>query len=190
MTSGSNLPLWGVYQGPQPPKKSLQEMTQQEQAEAGAQSFINFMQSCPGKTAMAGVSGFALGGFFGLFMASMSYDVPLGTDAVKHISDLPFKQQMKLQFSDMAKRSYSSAKNFGYIGLVYSGVECTIESFRAKHDIYNGVSAGCITGAGLAIKAGPSAAFIGCAGFAAFSLAIDMYLNSDASYPPKNDYDS
>ena len=73
--------------------------------------------------------------------------------------------------------------------MVYSGVECTIESLRAKHDIYNGVSAGCITGAGLAIKAGPQAALVGCAGFAAFSLAIDMYLNSDAAPPPKNDYD-
>ncbi|WLF79492.1 Mitochondrial import inner membrane translocase subunit tim22 [Lodderomyces elongisporus] len=186
----SNNGLWGVYQGPQPPPKALSEMTQEEQAEAGAQQFISFMQSCPGKTAMAGVSGFALGGFFGLFMASMAYDVPVGTDSVKHISELPFKQQMKLQFGDMAKRSYSSAKNFGYIGLVYSGVECAIESFRAKHDLYNGVSAGCITGAGLAIKAGPQAAFVGCAGFAAFSLAIDTYLNSDSTYPPKNDYDT
>lgn len=59
----------------------------------------------------------------------------------------------------------------------------------AKHDLYNGVTAGCITGAGLAIKGGPQAAFIGCAGFAAFSLAIDMYLSSDAAPPPKNDYD-
>ena len=183
------MSLWGVYTGPQPPKKPLQEMTQEEQAEEGARQMIGFMNSCPGKTVMAGVSGFALGGFFGLFMASMAYDTPIGTDAVKHISELPFKQQMKLQFTDMAKRSYSSAKNFGYIGMVYSGVECTIESLRAKHDIYNGVSAGCITGAGLAIRAGPQAALVGCAGFAAFSLAIDMYLNSDAAPPPKNEYD-
>ncbi|CAI5758066.1 unnamed protein product [Candida verbasci] len=183
------MSLWGVYQGPQPPKKSLQEMTQQEQAEEGAKQFVNFMQSCIGKTIMAGVSGFALGGFFGLFMASMAYDTPIGSSPVQHISQLPFKQQMKLQFADMGKRSYSSAKNFGYIGMVYSGVECTIESLRAKHDIYNGVSAGCITGAGLAYKAGPQASIIGCAGFAAFSLAIDMYLNSDAAPPPENDYD-
>ncbi|EGW32913.1 uncharacterized protein SPAPADRAFT_60257 [Spathaspora passalidarum NRRL Y-27907] len=184
------MSLWGVYNGPQPPKKTLAEMDQQEQAEEGARQMINLMQSCPGKTVMAGVSGFALGGFFGLFMASMAYDAPIGTDSVKHISELPFKQQMKLQFSDMAKRSYSSAKNFGYIGMVYSGVECCIESLRAKHDIYNGVAAGCITGAGLAINAGPHAAFMGCAGFAAFSVAIDMYLNSDSAPPPKNDYDS
>jgi len=30
------------------------------------------MESCPGKTAVSGVMGFALGGAFGLFMASVS----------------------------------------------------------------------------------------------------------------------
>ncbi|CAK7894465.1 mitochondrial import inner membrane translocase subunit Tim22p [[Candida] anglica] len=178
----------GTY-NPSAAAKPFAEMSQEEQAEEGAKKMIEFMQSCPGKTAMAGGSGFFLGGFFGLFMASMAYDVPLGTDSVKHISELPFKQQMKLQFTDMARRSYSSAKNFGYIGMVYSGVECAIESLRAKHDIYNGVSAGCITGAGLSIKAGPQAAFVGCAGFAAFSTAIDLYLRSESAAPPKNDYD-
>lgn len=29
------------------------------------------MESCPGKTVMSGVAGFALGGVFGLFMASV-----------------------------------------------------------------------------------------------------------------------
>lgn len=179
----------GVYTGPQPPPKLLAEMNQQEQAEEGARRMVQFMQLCAGKTVMAGVSGFALGGFFGLFMASMAYDVPVGTDSVKHISELPFRQQMKLQFTDMGRRAYSSAKNFGYIGMVYSGVECSIESLRAKHDIYNGVTAGCITGAGLSIKAGPQAALFGCAGFAAFSTAIDLYLRSESAPPPKNDYD-
>ena len=40
----------------------------------------------------------------------------------------------------------------------------------------NGVAAGCITGGVLAAKAGPQAALVGCAGFAAFSAAIDYYL--------------
>lgn len=178
----------GVYSPPQP-KKNYDEMTQEEVAEQGAMQMVQFMQSCPGKTAFSGIAGFGLGGVFGLFMSSMAYDVPVGTAAVSHISDLPFKQQMKLQFTDMAKRTYSSAKNFGYIGLVYSGVECTIESVRAKHDIYNNLAAGCVTGAGLAIKAGPQAALIGCGGFAAFGLAIDLYMNSEGSRPPINDYD-
>lgn len=181
--------VFGVYTGPQEPEKALAMMSQEEQAEMGAKKMVEVMQSCPGKTVMSGGSGFFLGGFFGLFMASMAYDVPVGGNAVSHISELPFKQQMKLQFTDMAKRSYSSAKNFGYIGMIFSGVECSIESLRAKHDIYNGVSAGCITGAGLSIKAGPQAALLGCAGFAAFSTAIDLYMNSEHAAPPRNDYD-
>jgi import inner membrane translocase subunit TIM22 len=59
--------------------------------------------------------------------------------------------------------------------MIYAGVECGVESVRAKNDIYNGVAAGCITGGGLAFKSGPQAALIGCAGFAAFSTA-SMYL--------------
>lgn len=40
----------------------------------------------------------------------------------------------------------------------------------------NGIGAGCITGGALAYKAGPYAAGLGCAGFAAFSAAIDYYM--------------
>lgn len=34
------------------------------------------MESCPGKTAVSGVMGFALGGAFGLFMASVRPFLP------------------------------------------------------------------------------------------------------------------
>ena len=170
---------------------------------------MNFMTSCPGKSVVSGVTGFALGGVLGLFMASMAYDTPLHTPTpantaatatagnigvggisrtVQQISDLPFRQQMKLQFTDMGKKSYSSAKNFGYIGMIYAGVECVIESLRAKNDIYNGVTAGFFTGAGLAYKAGPQAALMGGAGFAAFSAAIDLYMKSEDGRPPQNDF--
>jgi import inner membrane translocase subunit TIM22 len=54
---------------------SYYDMTPEQQAQAGAAAMINVMQSCPGKCAMAGVTGFGLGGVFGLFMASVSYFV-------------------------------------------------------------------------------------------------------------------
>jgi len=109
----------------------------------------------------------------------MRYDTPLTSQAVpggKALTDLPMREQLKIGLKDMGKASYSSAKNFGMIGAIYSGTECTIEAFRAKNDIYNGVSAGCLTGGALAVKAGPQAAAFGCAGFAAFSAAIDWYM--------------
>jgi len=135
------------------------------------------MESCPGKTAVSGVMGFALGGAFGLFMASMQYDTPLSTNpTATAITSLPLKEQLKRGFKDLGARSYSSAKNFGKVGAIYSGTECCVEGFRAKNDLANGVIAGCITGGVLAAPAGPQAAALGCAGFAAFSLAIDSYM--------------
>lgn len=76
----------------------------------------------------------------------------------------------------MGQRSLSSAKNFGLIGTIFAGTECCIEGFRAKNDHINGIAAGCLTGGGLAYKAGPQAAALGCGGFAAFSAAIEWYL--------------
>ena len=76
----------------------------------------------------------------------------------------------------MGQRSFSSAKNFGLVGAIFAGTECCIEGYRAKNDMKNGIASGCITGGILAAKAGPQATMIGCAGFAAFSAAIDSYM--------------
>ncbi|CAI7678491.1 hypothetical protein N7533_003858 [Penicillium manginii] len=133
------------------------------------------MESCPVKTVMAGTMGFGLGGAFGLFMASMSYDSSL-TPQGQAISNLPWREQVRRGFKDMGARSWSSAKNFGIVGALYSGTECCIEGLRAKNDLTNSVAAGCITGGILGAKAGPQAAAFGCAGFAAFSAAIDAYM--------------
>lgn len=148
------------------------------------------MEACPTKLVIAGTMGFGLGGIFGLFMSSMRYDTPLSAGmpgGVGTISDLPMREQLKRGFKDMGKSAWGSAKNFGYIGAVFAGSECAIEGFRAKNDLYNGVAAGCFTGGFLARNAGPQAAAIGCAGFAAFSAAIDAYMrmeNNDRSADP------
>jgi import inner membrane translocase subunit TIM22 len=59
---------------------------------------------------------------------------------------------------------------------MFAGSECVIEKFRAKHDIYNSVYAGCATGAVLAKGGGPKAMCIGCGTFAAFSALIDKFM--------------
>jgi mitochondrial import inner membrane translocase subunit TIM22 len=111
----------------------------------------------------------------------MSYDTPFHTPgapgaAPKAIAELPMREQLKVGFKDMGTRSYSTAKNFGKVGLMFSGIECGIEGFRAKNDIANGVAAGCLTGGILARSGGPTAVAGGCAAFAAFSAAIDVWL--------------
>ncbi|KAF2746063.1 mitochondrial import inner membrane translocase, subunit Tim17/22 [Sporormia fimetaria CBS 119925] len=178
------------------------------------------MESCLGKTVMAGVMGGGLGAMFGLFMASMRYDTPMSqplpvnaapgaakpitastapsttgtaaatatakpssiTSALPHpptsvpLTDLPLKQQLKHGLRDMYNSAKSSGKNFAVIGSMFSGTECAIEGLRAKNDIWNGVYGGCLTGGILARNAGPQAVVVGCAGFAAFSAAIDAYM--------------
>ncbi|OAP64754.1 mitochondrial import inner membrane translocase subunit tim22 [Fonsecaea erecta] len=138
------------------------------------------MESCVAKSALAGGMGFVLGGAFGLFMSSMAYDTPLSPQG-QQITSLPVREQLRRGLKDMGSKSYSSAKNFALIGALYSGTECCIEGFRAKSDLTNSVSAGCITGGILAYKAGPQAAALGCAGFAAFSAAIDAYMRMPES---------
>lgn len=105
----------------------------------------------------------------------MSYDTPL-TPEGRELSNLSTREQLRRGLKDMGGRSYSSAKNFALVGAMFSGTECCIESLRAKNDMKNSVAAGCITGGALGAKAGPQSAMLGCAGFAAFSVAIDTYL--------------
>lgn len=109
----------------------------------------------------------------------MRYDTPM-TPQGAAISSLPVRQQLRQGFRDMYRSSLSSGRNFGLVGAIFSGTECCIEGFRAKNDLYNGVAAGCLTGGALAAKAGPQAAAVGCAGFAAFSAAIDYYMRLPA----------
>ncbi|KAF2403051.1 mitochondrial import inner membrane translocase subunit Tim22 [Trichodelitschia bisporula] len=158
---------------------------QQIQEQQMIKMMTSVMESCPGKTVMAGVMGFALGGAFGLFMSSMRYDAPTTLGAglpgspTSDLTSLPIRQQLKIGLRDMGKQALSSAKNFGTLGAVYSGTECAIEGFRAKNDLWNSVSAGCMTGGIISYKAGPQAAALGCAGMAAFSTAIDYYMRGE-----------
>lgn len=110
----------------------------------------------------------------------MRYDTPGSLNApgsaASAVTSLPIREQLRVGLKDMGKASYSSARNFGMVGAIFSGVECCIEGLRAKNDLGNGVAGGCITGGILARKAGPQAVAVGCAGFAAFSAAIDSYM--------------
>ncbi|KAI9593634.1 Tim17/Tim22/Tim23/Pmp24 family-domain-containing protein [Syncephalis fuscata] len=122
------------------------------------------MESCAAKTVFSGGAGFGLGALFGLFMAGLDFSTP-----EQHLNrpEPKLKEQVKDVFKDMGKRSYSSAK---ILRLCY----------RATNDLYNSVSAGCITGGILAAKGRwPKMVVGGCAGFAAFSAAIDWYMHKD-----------
>ncbi|ORZ38037.1 mitochondrial import inner membrane translocase subunit Tim17 family protein [Catenaria anguillulae PL171] len=129
-------------------------------------------ESCPVKAITSTGMGFIFGGAMGFFLSSIDFT------STTHIADKPFKEQLRIIGSEMKTRTVSSAKSLAVIGGIFSGVECGVESFRAKSDLYNGAIAGCITGGGLAARSmrnGPYGVLTGCAGFAAFSTAIDYY---------------
>ncbi|KAI9505860.1 Mitochondrial import inner membrane translocase subunit tim22 [Coemansia spiralis] len=130
------------------------------------------MDSCVLKTGLSGVAGYGMGAVFGLVLSGIEFSSPVDTNA-------PTKQQVKTVLSDMKTKSLSSAKNFAIMAAIYSGSECLIESYRARKDIYTSIGAGCMTGGGMAIRTGPRGMAAGCAGFAAFSAAVDWYLHKD-----------
>ena len=142
-----------------------------------------FTEHCAFKAVTNGVMGAGLGVVFGIFTSSMGTGVnswatvPGGPGWIDP-STLSTKEALKLTARDMWRASKSNARSFGVIGAVYTAVECTIEKQRGTHDLTNAMAAGCVTGGLFAVKGGPQAAAIGCAGFAAFGYVVDRYLMS------------
>eukprot|EP01113_Clastostelium_recurvatum_P013969 TRINITY_DN17544_c0_g1_i2.p1 TRINITY_DN17544_c0_g1~~TRINITY_DN17544_c0_g1_i2.p1 ORF type:complete len:174 (-),score=25.13 TRINITY_DN17544_c0_g1_i2:129-599(-) len=131
------------------------------------------MENCLVKSAMGGGAGLALGFGIGVFFSSTQYDIPAGYE------NSTTWTKVKEGFKATGRQGWSSAKNFGTISVVFSGTECVIEKYRGKTDLWNGVYAGCATGAVFGVRdfiAGPKAALAGCAGFAAFSATIEYLL--------------
>ncbi|KAJ7686534.1 mitochondrial import inner membrane translocase subunit TIM22 [Mycena rosella] len=131
------------------------------------------MTSCPAKTVMAGGAGLALGMVFSLMTASMAYEDPL---LRQHAGTA---QRARDILRDTGKTMWTSGKSFGKVGAIYSSIECVIESYRGRNDLYNSVGAGFLSGGVLARASGPKAAFGGGLAFAAFSCAIDMFMRRE-----------
>ena len=127
-----------------------------------------FFESCPFKAGLSCVGGFVLGGGIGLFAASVNPTIPLPGQ------EPPSAREV---LRDLKVSTVSYAKNFAAIGLLFSAVECSIESYRGKTDWKNGTYSGAVTGGILGLRAGLKPAVVGAAGFAVFSFAIDYYLH-------------
>ncbi|KAM0868184.1 hypothetical protein ACQ4PT_041492 [Festuca glaucescens] len=110
-----------------------------------------------------------LGVMMGLFLGALENPVMA--------EEMTARQQIVYQAKQMGRRSMGNAKTFAVMGLIFSAVECVVEKARARHDVTNSAVAGCVTGGTLAVKGGPQAACMGCAGFAAFSVAIEKFMD-------------
>lgn len=129
---------------------------------------MRIFEGCAVRTGFAGVGGTVIGFLMGGFFHTMG---PLDIDEKKSTW-----QQMKQSYRGFGASCARMGKGFGKVGCVYSATECFIEQERGVHDMANAVYAGCATGGFLAMQAGPQAMFFGCAGFAAFSLAIESVM--------------
>jgi len=140
------------------------------------------MENCVVKGVMSGAMGAALGfAFGGFFAASMN-------PSVEEIQGKTVIRQVVDSFKQAGKSGWHMSKGFAVAGALFSGTECGMEWYRGKTDMYNSVTAGCISGAILGARGGPKAAGIGCAGFSAFSLAIDYFTGRhDSSQNIKHD---
>lgn len=125
------------------------------------------MESCAFKATLSGVLGAALGAALGLFSASVGPEATMMD---------PQQQTVKQVLKEMKGKSASYAKNFGMLGFMFAGIECVIESHRAKSDWKNGTLAGGVTGGIIGLRAGVKGGILGAAGFALFSSIIEYYL--------------
>lgn len=66
-------------------------------------------------------TGYGLGAVFGLFTAGMDSSMP---NPMTGVAD----QSAKAILRDMKSRAVSYGKNFGVVGLMFSGTECLVES--------------------------------------------------------------
>jgi len=155
---------------------------------------FRFMEACVAKSAVSAVFGGLMGAGMGLLIGSYSSIAPPVTfPGVPDPPKIPLKYQFREAFMSTGRRCRRWGKNFALVTAVFSGVgkvyyafayiscltievECVIEKYRAKHDMTNSVVGGCVTGAVLAANQGPAAMCLGCAGFAAFSAAIDSIM--------------
>lgn len=136
------------------------------------------MENCAIKASVSGVLGGGMGLLFGLVFSTSPSDlshIPMPGPDGKYPPPAPF--QWRRHFRDMGKGALWYGRSFAVVGLLFAGAECVVEKARGKSDIWNGLGGGCVAGAMLSYKGGPAAMMVGCTGFAAFSLVIDLVMD-------------
>jgi hypothetical protein len=133
--------------------------------------------SCGGKAAIGVIGGGVMGLLMGIFLGAMSDPTPpVQIIGGKEVPQAPLREQMKVSFRATAEKSLYWSRNFAFITGIFGGTDCLVEKYRGKHDGWNSIVSGCVAGAAIQAKAGPQSAAFGCAGFAAFSAAIDAFM--------------
>lgn len=158
-------------------EKIQAQIAQQQKTSRFVQTALN--ESCITKTIFSGVAGGGFGALWGAFTATID-PVSFSRPMIPGIANPGFDPDAKFNFREFGKqtgsRMWFMAKAFGGVGMLFTAYECSVEKYRAQHDLMNSVLAGCMAGGTVAVRAGPKAMALGCAGFAAFSALIDSIM--------------
>ncbi len=117
------------------------------------------------------------GVMMGLFLGAMGGDAQV-MQLVKgrEIPQAPLREQMRSSVKALNGKMRGWAKSFGIMVALFEGVECCLEKYRGKHDVWNQAISGCIVGGTLSASGGPAMACMSCAGVAGFSVLVDKIL--------------
>lgn len=136
-------------------------------------------ESCGSKAAIGVIGGGVMGLLMGVFMGALTdMTPPVTVIEGKEVPQAPLREQMRTTLRATADKSIYWCRQFAFITGVFGGSECLVEKYRGKHDVWNAVLSGCVTGAAMQAKQGPQASALGCGGFAAFSLVIDSIMGT------------
>ncbi|TFK23166.1 mitochondrial import inner membrane translocase subunit TIM22 [Coprinopsis marcescibilis] len=171
------VPIWAPGKEPLPPGWTEEDRPMYDQQRKWERFAGIAMESCAAKTVLAGGAGFGIGAFFSLMSASFAYEDPYLRSQTQ--AGMNTTQKAGAIFKEMGKGMWTSGRGFAKVGALYAGIECVVESYRAKNDIYNSVASGFLAGGFLARNSGPKAAVGGGLAFAAFSAAIDTFLRRE-----------
>lgn len=133
-------------------------------------------ESCAFKIVTGALMGSVLGVGLGLFMGAMGDVSPIQIVNGREVPMAPVREQLRAGYKSTAVKAAGWARNFGVLTAMFGGVECLIEKYRGKRDVWNPVVSGCVVGGTLSARGGPAAACVGCAGFAGFSLLMDVIM--------------
>ncbi|KAH6913930.1 mitochondrial import inner membrane translocase subunit TIM22 [Coprinopsis sp. MPI-PUGE-AT-0042] len=173
------VPIWAAGKEPLPPGWTEEDRPNWDKQKQWERYGAMAMESCAVKTVLAGGAGFGIGAFFSLMSASFAYEDPYLRSQTHAV--VTNTQKASAIFKEMGKGMWTSGRGFAKVGALYAGIECCVESYRAKNDIYNSVGAGFLAGGVLARNTGPKGAIGGGLAFAAFSAAIDMFIRREPS---------
>lgn len=121
-------------------------------------------------TVIGAVAGLGMGVFLGA-MSDMT--PPVTVINGREVPQAPLREQMRTTMRATGEKALYWSRNFAFISGIFQASDCLVEKYRGKHDVWNELISGCMAGGLLNAKSGPSSMAFGCAGFAAFSLAIN-----------------